>query len=151
MKGKIFTYVGSIEESPFGGDDKVVLLFDCEGHKFRYETGKTREEIGRLKYTPLIPPFIDIDDLNMARSLLKDRVLYIKTPMWYNEKSEAIEGRKLIPVRVVDIRPGNNVLPVEVWFEDDKGNQAGVFMSLLSSSRSQYITFDRLLSFETPR
>jgi len=107
LKGKIFTYVGSIEESPFGGDDKVVLLFDCEGHKFRYETGKTREEIGRLKYTPLIPPFIDIDDLNMARSLLKDRVLYIKTPMWYNEKSEAIEGRKLIPVRVVDIRPGN--------------------------------------------
>lgn len=84
---------------------------------------KTREEIGRLKYTPLIPPFIDIDDLNMARSLLKDRVLYIKTPMWYNEKSEAIEGRKLIPVRVVDIRPGNNVLPVEVWFEDDKGNK----------------------------
>ena len=131
--------------------DKVVLLFDCEGHKFRYETGKTREEIGRLKYTPLIPPFIDIDDLNMARSLLKDRVLYIKTPMWYNEKSEAIEGRKLIPVRVVDIRPGNNVLPVEVWFEDDKGNQAGVFMSLLSSSRSQYITFDRLFSFENPR
>ena len=120
LKGKIFTYAGSIEESPFGGDDKVVLLFDCEGHKFRYETGKTREEIGRLKYTPLIPPFIDIDDLNMARSLLKDRVLYIKTPMWYNEKSEAIEGRKLIPVRVVDIRPGNNVLPVEVWFEDDK-------------------------------
>jgi len=104
-----------------------------------------------LKYTPLIPPFIDIDDLNMARSLLKDRVLYIKTPMWYNEKSEAIEGRKLIPVRVVDIRPGNNVLPVEVWFEDDKGNQAGVFMSLLSSSRSQYITFDRLFSFENPR
>ena len=151
LKGKIFTYAGSIEESPFGGDDKVVLLFDCEGHKFRYETGKTREEIGRLKYTPLIPPFIDIDDLNMARSLLKDRVLYIKTPMWYNEKSEAIEGRKLIPVRVVDIRPGNNVLPVEVWFEDDKGNQAGVFMSLLSSSRSQYITFDRLFSFENPR
>lgn len=71
--------------------------------------------------------------------------------MWYNEKSEAIEGRKLIPVRVVDIRPGNNVLPVEVWFEDDKGNQAGVFMSLLSSSRSQYITFDRLFSFENPR
>ena len=71
--------------------------------------------------------------------------------MWYNEKSEAIEGRKLIPVRVVDIRPGNNVLPVEVWFEDDKGNQAGVFMSLLSSSRSQYITFDRLFPFENPR
>lgn len=127
LKGKIFTYAGSIEESPFGGDDKVVLLFDCEGHKFRYETGKTREEIGRLKYTPLIPPFIDIDDLNMARSLLKDRVLYIKTPMWYNEKSEAIEGRKLIPVRVVDIRPGNNVLPVEVWFEDDKRKSSGSF------------------------
>ena len=32
LKGKIFTYAGSIEESPFGGDDKVVLLFDCEGH-----------------------------------------------------------------------------------------------------------------------
>mgnify|MGYP000330929058 FL=1 len=73
LKGKIFTYAGSIEESPFGGDDKVVLLFDCEGHKFRYETGKTREEIGRLKYTPLIPPFIDIDDLNMAPSLSFER------------------------------------------------------------------------------
>lgn len=151
LKGKIFTYSGSIEESPFGGDNKVVLLFECEGYKFRYETGKTRDEITRLKYTPLIPPFIDIDDLNMARSLLKGRTLYIKTPMWYDEKSEAIEGRKLVPVKVLDVMPGNNVLPVKVWFEDDKGNQAGVFMSLLSSARSQYITFDRLFSFDDPR
>ena len=151
LKGKIFTYEGSIEESPFGGTKEVVLIFDCEGYKFRYETGKTRDEIRQMKYTPLIPPFIDMDDLNMARSLLKGRTLYIKTQVWYNEKSEVIGGRKLIPVKILDILPGNNLLPVEVWFEDDKGNRAGVFMSLLSSTRSQYITFDRLFSFEDPR
>ena len=31
LKGKIFTYTGSVEESPFGGEKKVVLLFECEG------------------------------------------------------------------------------------------------------------------------
>ncbi len=151
LKGKIFTYAGSEEESPFGGAKKVVLLFDCEGYKFRYETGKSFAEIERLKYTPLIPPFIDMDDLNMARSLLKDRTLYIKSPMWYDAKGYGVEGRKLVPVKVLDVRPGNNVLPVEVWFEDDLGTQAGVYMSLLTSSRSQYITFDRLFSFTNPR
>ncbi len=151
LKGKIFTYMGSEEVSPFGGEKEVVLLFDCEGYKFRYETGKSAAEIERLKYTPLIPPFIDMDNLNTARSLLKDRTLYIKSSMWYNAEGKAIEGRKLVPVKVLDVRPGNNVLPVEVWFEDDRGNQAGVYMSLLSSSRSQYITFDRLFSFENPR
>ena len=151
LKGKIFTYTGSVEESPFGGEKKVVLLFECEGHRFSYYTDKTRAEIAQMKYTPLIPPFIDLDDLNMARSLLKGRTLYIKTPMWYDREGEAIDGRKLIPVEVIDVLPGNNVLPVEVWFKDDKGNEAGVFMSLLTSSRSQYITFDRLFSFADPR
>ena len=151
LKGKIFTYTGYVEESPFGGEKKVVLLFECGGRKFRYDTDKTRAEITRLKYTPLIPPFIDLDDLDMARSLLKGRTLYIKTPMWYDRQGEAINGRKLVPVEVLDIRPGNNVLPVEVWFKDDQGNEAGVFMSLLTSDRSQYITFDRLFSFDNPR
>ncbi len=151
LRGKIFTYAGSVEESPFGGEKKVVLLFDCEGYKFRYETGKTATEIERLKYTPLIPPFIDMDNLNTARSLLKDRTLYIKSPMWYDAEGQPVEGRKLVPVKVLDVRPGNNVLPVEVWFEDEQGVQAGVYMSLMTSSRSQYITFDRLFSFDNPR
>ena len=151
LKGKIFTYKGSIEESPFGGANEVVLIFDCEGYKFRYETGKTRDEIRQMTDTPLIPPFIDMDDVNVARSLLKDRTLYIKTSVWYDGNDEVTEGRKLIPVKILDILPGNNLLPVKVWFEDDKGNRAGVFMSLLSSSRSQYITFDRLFSFDNPR
>ena len=83
---------------------------------------------------------------------MKGRTLYIKTPMWY-DRNGVCDRRpaSLIPVEVLDIRPGNNVLPVEVWFKDDKGNEAGVFMSLLTSARSQYITFDRLFSFENPR
>ena len=104
-----------------------------------------------MNYMPLIPPFIDLTDVQTARALLKGRVLYVKTPIWYDDSGSVISGRKLIPVTITEILPGNSVLPIKVRFTDDTGMVGNVFMSLFTSDQSQFITFDRLFSFDDPR
>ena len=151
LQGKIFTYAGYREETLFGDRYEVTLRFTSDGNTYLYRTGKTLPELRQLNYMPLIPPFIDLTDVQTARALLKGRVLYVKTPIWYDDSGSVISGRKLIPVTITKIFPGNSVLPIKVRFTDDTGMVGNVFMSLFTSDQSQFITFDRLFSFDDPR
>lgn len=151
LKGKIFTYIGGTEETVFGDKYYYNLIFECDRKKYRFETGKTKEEISEMNYVPVIPPLIAIDQINIVKQLLENRILYIKTPIWYNDNGEMISGRKLIPVKITDAVPGNTVFPVRINFIDEQGNAGSVYMTLQTSSRTQYVTFDKLFSFDNPR
>ncbi len=151
LKGKIFTYIGGTEETVFGDKYYYNLIFECDRKKYRFETGKTKEEISEMNYVPVIPPLIALDQINIVKQLLENRILYIKTPIWYNDNGEMISGRKLIPVKITDAVPGNTVFPVRINFIDEQGNAGSVYMTLQTSSRTQYVTFDKLFSFDNPR
>lgn len=152
FKDKIFTFDGIVEESILGQAQYAVIVFDCEGRKYRYKTEKTLKEIQEGDYKPLLPDMVSKDDLLKAQQLLTGKTIYIRTPIWYNEKGAEIEGRKFIPVTINDILPGNKVLPVKFVFRDDSGNVANVLGTLFPETlATQYTTFDRLFSFENPR
>lgn len=152
FKGKIFTFDGIIEESILGQAQYSVLIFDCEGQKYRYRTEKTLKEIQTGNYKPLLPDMVAKEDILKAQQLLVGKTLYIRTPIWYNENGLEIEGRKFIPVVISDILPGDKVLPVKFVFKDDSGKVANVLGTLFPETlATQYTTFDRLFSFDNPR
>ena len=151
LRGKVFTYEGYREENLYGDKALVTLIFSCDSLSYTYSTGKTMTEIAEANYVPLIPSFVDMDDVAMARSLFLGKQLYILTNHWYDETGELFAGRKLVPVTVVSIEPGNNVLPLAISFIDDRGVTGTVFMSVKSSAYTQILTFDRLFSYTDPR
>lgn len=151
LKGKTFVYEGYREENLYGNKKLVTLVFRCDSAIYTYATGKSIDEIAAMEYTPLIPSFVDWDDVATARDLFLGKRLYILTNQWYDEDNQLFTSRKLIPVTVTAVSPGNSVLPLALSFVDEQGNTGKVFMSVKSSSYTQILTFDRLFSFTDPR
>ena len=151
MMGKNFVYCGFREDNIYGNKDVVYLLFDCEGSKYSYYTGKSMQEIETTNYQPLIPSLVDMDVVAMARSLFVGKTLYIKSNRWYNPQGELMQGRQLVSVRVTGVEPGNNVLPLAISYVDERDVQAQVYITTKSSSQTQMLTFDRLFSYDDPR
>ena len=151
LKGKTFVYEGYREENLYGNKKLVTLVFRCDSAIYTYATGKSIDEIAAMEYTPLIPSFVDWDDVATARDLFLGKRLYILTNQWYDEDNQLFTSRKLIPVTVTAVSPGNSVLPLALSFVDEQGNKGKVFMSVKSSSYTQILTFDRLFSFTDPR
>ena len=151
LKGKTFVYEGYREENLYGNKKLVTLVFRCDSAIYTYATGKSIDEIAAMEYTPLIPSFVVWDDVATARDLFLVKRLYILTNQWYDEDNQLFTSRKLIPVTVTAVSPGNSVLPLALSFVDEQGNKGKVFMSVKSSSYTQILTFDRLFSFADPR
>lgn len=152
FKNKIFTFDGIVEESILGYKSYINLIFECDGVKYRYETGKSKEEINKTSYKPLLPDLLQVSTLEKAKELLSGKKLYIRTSIWYNDKGYEIEGRKYIPVTITDILPGNNILPIQFVFTDDSGKEGSVFGTLSPDANiGQFISFDRLFTFDNPR
>lgn len=151
LKGKAFIYRGSREENIFGDKAVVYLLFECEGNRYSYYTGKSWQEIADTDYLPLIPSLVDADEVAVARSLFEGKTLYILTNQWYNESGEPIPGRHYVPVQITAVEPGNNVLPLALLFVDEKNTHARVYISTKSSLHTQLLSFDRLFSYDNPR
>lgn len=151
LKGKTFLYEGYREENLYGNKSLVTLVFRCDSSIYTYSTGKSMDEIAAMEYTPLIPSFVDWDEVATARGLFLGKQLYILTDQWYDERDKLFTSRKLVPVTVTAVLPGNSVLPLAISFVDEQGNQGKVFMSVKSSSYTQILTFDRLFSFSDHR
>lgn len=151
-RNKPFRFDGIAEETIFGDKYDANLIFESGGLKYRYETGKTYREIADSAYRPLLPGLVPLDEIDKANELLKGRTLYIRTSNWYNAAGEKIAGKKLVPVRVVRVKPGNEVYPHRIFFTGPGGEEASVFTSLSPvSTAGQFISFDRLFRFENPR
>lgn len=152
FKGKLFTFQGLSEETVLGVASSVSFLFECDGIRYRYETKKSREEIAKSTYRPLLPDLIPLSMMEKAKELLRGKKLYVRTAVWYDENGYEISGRKYVPVTITDILPGNNILPIHFRFVDDTGTAGGVLGTLSPEANAgQFISFDRLFSFDNPR
>ncbi len=151
LLGKTFVYRGYREDNIYGNKAVVYLLFECEGRYYSYYTGKSMQEIETSNYQPLIPSLVDMDIVALARSLFVGKKLYIKTNRWYTLQGELMQGRQLVPVTVIAVEPGNNVLPLAIQYVDERGVQAQVYITTKSSSQTQMFSFDRLFAYDNPR
>lgn len=150
--GKIFTYETVIKELGVDGLSRILIVFDCEGEKFVYETQKTEEEVAKPGYEPLIPNLTPIDNIEKANRLLQGKTFYIMTPVWYNEYGERVTGRKLVPVTIDSVEAGDYLFPYRIIFRDDSLQRYSIRIVLKSrASSGDNLTFDRVFSFQNPR
>lgn len=65
--------------------------------------------------------------------------------------SKSVNGLRHIPVRIVDVMPGNGAFPLRVVFKpEDSTVNYSVYMSV-GSMRTSTRNFDTLFAFENPR
>ena len=152
LKGVILKYKALEETQTWNGIESYVVYNDSTGFEFIYRVLKSITDILSSDFTPLLPELVPTDYIAKADSLLKDKVIYIKTSNWYSLDGEEKRGRKLIPVVINKVLAGNKIFPLALIFKTENGEEAMVYTTMSASQyMSQYSTFDKLFTFTNPR
>ncbi len=149
LKGDTLEYMGYKFIRQIDNSEDLVVSFSDGENTYRYNTGKTIEEVQNVRPEYVAPFLIDLDYVARVNSLLSTRQLYIKTSLWYDSNRLLKGGLKYVPVEILSVEPGDVVYPFFVRFRYDN-KEAGVFMSS-SSASVKNMTFDKLFSFSDIR
>ena len=150
LAGHILSYAGYSLSGPFEGRRVYVEFDDIEtGLRLVYRYGK-ESDIYHAGFS--LPMLIDLDMVEHVSRQLVDKEFFIRTPIWYDRKSEQmISGRHFIKVRIDSVLPGNAVMPLRVLFTTtDTREQAMVWISD-NVSTMHGRDFDALFSVTDPR
>ncbi len=144
LAGKSLEYRGYTTSTLLDNRKILNVQFYDGDHMLVYPSGKT---ITDFNAKTSIPFLIDNDFVAYARKLLAGRIVYIKTPIWYDvESEEMVSGRKFIAVRIDSVLPGNKVFPLKVAFTSiDNGKSAFIWMAI-GDTFMRNRSFDSLFS-----
>lgn len=82
-----------------------------------------------------LPGVVDCAMVDQAREIMLGRKLWTRSPLWLDESGNRKEGLKFVPVKVLDVAPGNMVFPLNVSFADEHGNVSYYLMNFGSTGR----------------
>lgn len=135
LGGKILTFDHTETIPAPDGTRQAVIVFDRNGTKFRYNTGKNTLQADSMVRSDILPMLIDLEMVDNTRAKLEGKKLWTRTLLWYDDKGNRIPGRKFVPVTVKQVLPGNTVFPVKIEITDDKGNPAWLMMNFANSGK----------------
>lgn len=128
LGGKRLTYTGYSATTLLDNRRILNINFSDGRHTLVYPSGKT---LADFTSKTAIPFLIDNDFVASVDRLMRNRIMYVRTSIWYDLATEGmVAGRKFIAVRIDSVCPGNKVLPLKVAFTTvDNGKSAFVWMS----------------------
>ena len=152
LAGHILSFSSLVASGMYMDDSrKVDILFHDEatGTPLVYRYGKTVAESHSGFSLPML---IDLDMVKYVADKLVGNEYFIRTPIWYDRKSEQMkDGRHFIKVRIDSVLPGNAVLPLRVLFTTvDTRERAMVWMNNNASTMLGR-DFDALFAAADPR
>ena len=136
----------------YNNDSRNVDIFlkdESTGQRLLYRYGKP---VTTKRSSVTLPMLIDMDMVNHVAQQVEGKDFFIRTPIWYDCRSEQMmDGRHFIKVHIDSVLPGNAVLPLRVMFSTvDTHERAMVWMSDQSSTMHGR-DFDALFTSSDPR
>ena len=130
IEGKKLTYEGYGTHLQVDNSEVVEIYLKFGSYRLVYDTGRTLDDVKSSSFS--IPFLVDDDMLQFLAKQLKSKTVYVKTPIWYDlENGGLTNGRRFVPVEILDVKPGNRVYPVRMEFRAaDNGDKAFVWMKL---------------------
>lgn len=138
------------------GEESTLILFQTNGGDVAVEVDKILPEALETLTFAEIPMLIDLDLVDRVRLKLMGKTFWTLTALWYEGDISSTEtytykkGRKYVPVKVVDVTPGNSFFPLMVTFSDDQGRKGGMLMNIGSAGNDSR-SFGKLFSLTDPR
>lgn len=144
LGGKNLTFEGIDRRVGADGNMYIVIGFSDGDNVYIYNTGKTEEEAASLSSDQL-PMVIDCDMVEETRSLLLGKKFWIKSPLWYDDAGNRINGLKFVHVTIEDVQPASASFPLKLRFTLDDGKYAWLFMNF-GNSGTESRSFPSLFS-----
>lgn len=129
--GAKLTFAGVSAEPTVYGSDQIILLFSIDnqelekgespwlGENFpalRYQTGKNMTDALAEIVSTQLPMLVDDRTIQRADSLLKGKVFYPRTSLWYDSLGNRVEGEKFVPVKIENVSVTTGNFPMQVNF-----------------------------------
>lgn len=155
VPGDIIEYQEAVKAvSPLGEATDLIFTKRGSGGRLVYRVNAPVEELNSRDVVE-IPFTVDPDISERLKSRLVGNTYYIMTPRWLDRDLKTVTRLKYIPVKVVNVGPGNLDFPVRVEFEpiDDALKGQGLFSVYMSVGDGRRATrnFEHLFSLVNPR
>lgn len=153
LKNQDLEYTGIVSKRMPDGKDVAVLSFEFQGQSYYFNTLKPSTNVNREILSVDLPMMVDMDIVNYADSLLKDRIVWTKGHLAYDSLLNIKRVNKFEKVRILSVDCGNHIFPLKIKYIIDGGEIYYVLMNLKSSSRigTDNRTFDSLFSLTDPK
>lgn len=129
IKGKILEFVGVQSKINAAGQLTVSLDFTDGIYLYKYDTGKEFDYAMEQLYSDKIPMLIDEEMIGQARKILEGKKFWTRSPLWYDEKGNRVDGRRFVEVTVTEVEPGDMVFPLKLKIVTREGQTAYLFMN----------------------
>lgn len=153
FSNQLFIFESFKEQTDWMGNSTLNLCFKNREKNYLFETGRSLQQFSDTTYNPLIPGLIWLREIELADSILKNKQLYILTNEWFTTiPHEAVSTYRYAPVTITKVVPGNEHIPVRIYFKDNKENEFSLLTSLSGTlNSSSRVSFDKVFSFSDPR
>lgn len=145
IKGNILEFSGVESKINAAGDLTLSILFSDGIYLYAYDTGKEFQWAMENIKSDQIPMLIDEDMVNESRKLLTGKTFWSRSPLWYDEEDNRIDGKRFIEVTVTDVMPGNMVFPLKLKIQTKDNESAYIFMNF-GSADNESRAFQNLFS-----
>ncbi|MBD5226839.1 MAG: hypothetical protein HDS67_02120 [Bacteroidales bacterium] len=134
LVGRHLSFVGvDTRLRPDRSEECLILLSDSI-RTYRFPTGMDPAKADTAMVSTKLPMLIDLQTVSEVNSRMKGRELWTRSQLWYDADGEKINGRKFAPVTVTAISPGSQLFPIKVFFTDENGAEAMMWMNYTSST-----------------
>lgn len=127
----------------------LTLSIPQKSTEIEYRTNLTLSQWNQAD-TYTLPHVIEMSIIDNAQQAMKGNSYYILQPRRYGIEGNDTTGTRYQPVRVIDVKPNTEAIPLRVWFTDDEGHLASIVMSVVGAAAARR-TFDTIFSIDNPR
>lgn len=158
---KIFSFV-KLEERQVPCKDgpclHIYVVLDCEGKLFEYEYFDDIKEMRTSDIFTNINNLVYLDEIDKAKELLINKMLYILKPLWLKEKDgkSGVYGfhQKFVPVEIVNIGLGNPDGPCKMIFKTESNEEYFLDVRFSGTNKDgsgiSGVDFAKAFSFDNP-
>ncbi|MDE5838012.1 MAG: hypothetical protein K2H39_03070 [Paramuribaculum sp.] len=148
--GDIISYKEMHQTISLTGEPMVELLFeDSLSNEMIYRIDSSEDAL-KQRTNIEIPFTVEHSIIDSVKSRMENKTFYILTPVWYDMREQSFTGRKYVPVKVLEVTPGNSVYPVKLKLSDENGKPFVMFLSVGNNGKAPR-GFHKLFSLTDPR
>lgn len=143
LRGDTLRYESSVQQITPGLDTLTVLIFSDRNRSYRLPLKQAGVNSMEL------PMLADASILQCLDTMLANKTLWVRNPLWHASDSTTVRGLKYCAVHVDKVLPGINVYPARILFTAD--SLSGWLPVSLPGSGPATFSFSQQFSLTDPR
>ena len=153
LAGKTVWFVRFDGVRSLTGDSVTDVVFVTpSGKNLNFRVDRAPSSL-RSSDSPLVVPFtIEASIVDEGRKRLQGNTYYLATRLWRDENDQIVGGRTYVPVVITAVEPGNESLPIKVYFKETSADgRSGILLLTPEANAKTPRTFAKQFTIADPR